>query len=58
MWGYSLFVFIPASVSVLIPSICFLMCFTGINMRFCRALHLWDFSLSFSCNYIFLGRFS
>lgn len=24
MWGYSLFVFIPASVSILVPSICFL----------------------------------
>jgi hypothetical protein len=34
MWGYSLFVFIPASVSILVPSISFLIYITGKNMQF------------------------
>ena len=33
MWGYSLFVFIPASVSIRVPSVRFVIYITGKNMR-------------------------
>ena len=60
MWGYSLFVFIPASVSILVPSICFHIYITGNDMQFFTINEIGRSrnSFLFAATIWFLERFS